>query len=93
MSLQEVAIVRSVVYASLFDYPLTLEQLHRTLIAFAQTPSQILATYRSSVAVQSVVGCGKRAARRFSNAIACCCASSARSLSRAWSRSRAALRT
>jgi len=32
MTSRELAIARSVIYASLFDYPLTLEQLRRTLI-------------------------------------------------------------
>ena len=34
---REIAIARSVVYASLFDYPLTLEQLHYALIESDQT--------------------------------------------------------
>lgn len=45
---EELAIARSVVYASLFDYPLTLAQLRQTLIESAQTPSQILATFARS---------------------------------------------
>ena len=52
---QELAVLRSVVYASLFDYPLTLAQLRQTLIASAQTPSQILATFSSSEMLQSTV--------------------------------------
>ena len=34
---REIAIARSVIYASLFDYPLTLEQLHYSLIGSDQT--------------------------------------------------------
>jgi hypothetical protein len=52
---REFAIVRSVIYASLFDYPLTLDQLHQTLIESDQTPSEILSTYRNSARVQCVV--------------------------------------
>jgi hypothetical protein len=53
----ELAIARSVLYASLFDYPLTLTQLRQTLIESVQTPSQILATYGRSDALQAVVEC------------------------------------
>src|SRR6185503_8136989 len=48
MSADELAIARSVVYASLFDYPLTLAQLRQTLIESSQTPSEILALYARS---------------------------------------------
>jgi hypothetical protein len=51
----ELAIARSVVYASLFDYPLTLAQLRQTLIESTQTPSQIVATYRSSPGLQRLI--------------------------------------
>jgi hypothetical protein len=51
----ELAIARSVLYAALFDYPLTLAQLRQTLIESSQTPSAILATYDASDALQSVV--------------------------------------
>jgi hypothetical protein len=51
----ELAIARSVLYASLFQYPLTLAQLRQTLIESAQTPSQILATYGASQALQASV--------------------------------------
>jgi hypothetical protein len=52
---RELAIVRSVIYASLFDYPLTLDQLHRTLIESEQTPSEILAVYDGSELLQAMV--------------------------------------
>jgi hypothetical protein len=49
------AIVRSVVYASLFDYPLTLDELHRTLIGSTESVAEILATYRTSDTLRRVV--------------------------------------
>jgi hypothetical protein len=51
----ELAIARSVVYASLFDYPLTLAQLRQTLIESTQTPSEVLATYTGSAALQAAI--------------------------------------
>ena len=51
----ELAIARSVLYASLFDYPLTLAQLRQTLIESTQTPSQILRTFDESSALQSAI--------------------------------------
>jgi hypothetical protein len=51
----ELAIARSVVYASLFDYPLTLAQLRQTLIESVQTPSQVLATYNRSAPLQEAI--------------------------------------
>ena len=55
MTSRELAIARSVIYASLFDYPLTLEQLHHTLIESDQTPSEILAVYEGSELLQAMV--------------------------------------
>jgi hypothetical protein len=55
LSPTELAIARSVVYASLFDYPLTLAQLRQTLIESAQTPSEILATWRRSEPLQEII--------------------------------------
>jgi hypothetical protein len=55
MTPAEFAIVRSVVYASLFDYPLTLDQLQQTLIESDQTQSEIIATYRASDWLHRVV--------------------------------------
>jgi hypothetical protein len=51
----ELAIARSVVYASLFDYPLTLAQLRQTLIESTQTPSEVLAGYNGSAALQAAI--------------------------------------
>ena len=59
MTPREFAIARSVIYASLFDYPLTLNQLHETLVESDQTPSEILATYRSSERLQRIVDYGE----------------------------------
>jgi hypothetical protein len=55
---REFAIARSVIYASLFDYPLTLDQLHQTLVESDQTPSEILATYRAGERLQRIVDYG-----------------------------------
>jgi hypothetical protein len=52
----ELAIARSVIYASLFDYPLTLDQLHESLISASLTPKQIQSTFDNSTALQAVVG-------------------------------------
>lgn len=49
------AIARSILYASLFDYPLTLSQLRQTLIESAQTPAQILGAFRRSAALRELV--------------------------------------
>jgi hypothetical protein len=51
----ELAIARSVLYASLFDYPLTLVQLRQTLLESVQTPSEILAAYHRSDALRAAV--------------------------------------
>ena len=51
----ELAIARTVIYASLFDYPLTLDELHQSLLESRQAPSEILATYAASDALQHVV--------------------------------------
>jgi hypothetical protein len=50
-----VAIARSVLYASLFEYPLTLAQLRQTLIESLQTPTEILRTYAGSATLQASV--------------------------------------
>ena len=55
MTTRELAIARSVLYASLFDYPLTLDQLHRTLIESEQTPPEIMAVYDGSEILQHIV--------------------------------------
>ena len=55
MTTRELAIARSVVYASLFDYPLTLEQLHHTLVESEQTRAEILAVYDGSDLLQGII--------------------------------------
>ena len=52
---REMAIARTVIYASLFDYPLTLEQLHHALIESDQTPSEILAVFEGSELLHDVI--------------------------------------
>jgi hypothetical protein len=51
----ERAIARTVLYAALFDYPLTLAQLRQTLLEQTMTASEILRVYRASVALREVV--------------------------------------
>ena len=55
MTSRELAIARSVIYASLFDYPLTLAQLHHTLIESEQTTAEILAVYEGGELLQHIV--------------------------------------
>jgi hypothetical protein len=52
---REIAIARTVIYASLFDYPLTLEQLHHSLLESDQTASEILAVFEGSELLQNVL--------------------------------------
>ena len=52
---RELAIARSVIYASLFDYPLTLDQLHHTLIESDQTRQEILAVYDGSETLHDMI--------------------------------------
>lgn len=51
----EDAVARSVLYAALFDYPLTLAELRRTLIRTRHTASEILATIRNSPSLRELV--------------------------------------
>jgi len=55
MTTRELAIARSVIYASLFDYPVTLDQLHRTLLESDQTAAEILAVYDGSAMLQQMI--------------------------------------
>jgi hypothetical protein len=48
MSPAEFAIARTVIYASLFDYPLTLDQLHRSLVECDLTADEILSVFSCS---------------------------------------------
>ena len=54
MEPRKLAIVRSVLYAALFEYPLTLAQLRRT-VEVPLTPSRILAAYERSAELQAIV--------------------------------------
>jgi hypothetical protein len=55
LSAGEAAIARSVLYASLFDYPLTLAQLRQTLVESTQTPTEIRSAYEHSAALRTVI--------------------------------------
>jgi hypothetical protein len=52
---REIAIARSVIYASLFDYPLTLDQLHYSLIESDQTSLEIVAVYEGSALLRDII--------------------------------------
>ena len=52
---QELAVLQSVTYASLFDYPLTLAQLRESLIGLEADESTILSWWRHSALLQAVV--------------------------------------
>jgi hypothetical protein len=51
----EQAIIESVLFASIFDYPLTLAQLRQTLITSRQTPTEILKTSQRSPVVAAAI--------------------------------------
>ena len=55
MTARELAIARTVIYSSLFDYPLTVDELHRSLIESDQTAAEILAVYDGSELLQHIV--------------------------------------
>jgi predicted nucleotidyltransferase len=52
---QELAVLRSVAYAALFDYPLTLAQLHTSLIGERAEPHAIESWWRHSELLQATV--------------------------------------
>jgi hypothetical protein len=52
---QELAVLQSVVYASLFDYPLTLDQLHHALVGIRADQQTIAGWWRSSPFLQAAV--------------------------------------
>jgi hypothetical protein len=52
---QELAVLQSVVYASLFEYPLTLDQLQATLVGVRAEPDTIAGWWRDSALLQSAV--------------------------------------
>jgi len=51
----ERAILHSVIYAALFDYPLTLAELHRSLMGVALDEAAILKAYRASPALRDAI--------------------------------------
>jgi len=51
----ERAIARSVLYAALFEYPLTLAQLRQTLIESTRTATEILGIYQQSGGLQGAI--------------------------------------
>lgn len=52
---QELAVLRSVTYAALFDYPLTLAQLHASLIGVRADAGTVAAWWRTSDFLQATV--------------------------------------
>jgi hypothetical protein len=52
---EEAAFLRSVLYAAVFDYPLTIEQLHEALIGVAATPADLARWYDESYTLQQVI--------------------------------------
>lgn len=52
---QELAVLRTVIYASLFDYPLTVHQLHKSLIGVRAECSDIVSWWRASGFLQSTI--------------------------------------
>ena len=52
---QELAVLRSVTYAALFDYPLTLAQLHTSLIGVRADADAVAAWWRSSDLLQATI--------------------------------------
>jgi len=55
LSDDELAILKTVLYASIFDYPLTLEELHSNLLEATLPRETILTEYRSSEALQKII--------------------------------------
>lgn len=53
---QELAVLQSVVYASLFDYPLTLAQLRDSLVEIVADEAAIASWWRNSALLQATVG-------------------------------------
>ena len=55
LSQAEYAIAQSVIYSALFDYPLTLDQLHESLIETLLTRDETLAIYEASTELPAIV--------------------------------------
>jgi hypothetical protein len=54
---QELAVLQTVIYASLFDYPLTLPQLEASLVGIRAGADTIASWWRSSDLLQSAIEC------------------------------------
>ena len=54
-SLREAAILRTVLYSSLFEYPLTLDELRRTLLQSGQSDAELMRTYATSPLLQKSI--------------------------------------
>lgn len=54
-TVQELAVLRTVVYASLFDYPVTLDQLQHSLVGIRGSKAAITAWWQSSELLQRTV--------------------------------------
>jgi hypothetical protein len=54
---EERAFLRSVLYAAVFDYPLTIDQLHEALIDIRATPDDIARWYDESYTLQHLIDC------------------------------------
>jgi len=52
---RELAIAGSVIYASLDDYPQTLEEVHHSLVGSQQTPAEVLSVYEGSEMLQAII--------------------------------------
>jgi hypothetical protein len=52
---RELAIAGSVIYASLDDYPLTLEELHQSLIGSQQTLAEVMSVYEGSEMLREII--------------------------------------
>ncbi|HEX4912658.1 MAG TPA: hypothetical protein VFV51_01820 [Vicinamibacterales bacterium] len=52
---QELAVLRSVTYAAMFDYPLTLEQLHASLIEVRADAGTVASWWRNSELLQAAI--------------------------------------
>src|SRR5687767_13683732 len=52
---QELAVLRSVTYAAMFEYPLSLEQLHASLIGVRADAATVAAWWRNSELLQATI--------------------------------------
>ena len=52
---QELAVLRSVTYAALFEYPLTLAQLHKSLIGVRADAATVASWWANSAFLQAAI--------------------------------------